>query len=133
MTQPAFSFTVTAEPAHIDELGHVNNTVYCTWAQEAGVRHWRARATPEMLSAWVWVAVRLEIDFLAETRLGETLSIETWVDDPRGARFDRLVQIVGPEGKLRAKVKTTWALLDAHTRRPGRVTPAMVALFRTPS
>ncbi|MFZ4120923.1 MAG: acyl-CoA thioesterase [Caulobacterales bacterium] len=129
MGQPQFTFEVTAEPQHIDALGHVNNTVYVAWAQDAGVRHWGARASLEMQARWVWVASRLEIDFLGETKLGESLTVETWVGEPRGARFDRFVRIVGPTGKARAQVRTTWALLDAHTRRPGRVTAEMIALF----
>jgi acyl-CoA thioester hydrolase len=133
MNQPAFHFSVRAEPDHIDELGHVNNTVYVAWAQEAGVRHWRACATPQMIADYVWVASRLEIDFLAETLAGETLKVETWVETPRGARFDRRVRIMGEDGRLRAAVLTTWALINAQTRRPQRVTPAMVELFSTPS
>jgi acyl-CoA thioester hydrolase len=132
MSAPAFRFAVRAEPSHIDELGHVNNTVYVAWAQEAGVRHWRSRAPAAMLGAFFWVASRLEIDFLAETREGEDLWIETWVEAPRGARFDRQVRIVGTDGRLRAAVRTTWALIDAGTRRPARVTKEMADLFAAP-
>ncbi len=129
MTVPAYRFPVRAEAAHIDELGHVNNTVYVAWAQEAGVRHWRSRAKAEMQAAYVWVASRLEIDFLAETFLGDELSVETWVEAPRGARFDRQVRIIGSDGRPRAAVRTTWALIDARSRRPARVTQAMASLF----
>lgn len=127
--KPAFAFDVAVTPAHIDELGHVNNLVYVGWAQEAGVRHWRAKASAEMLARWVWVASRLEIDFLRESLLGETLRVETWLGDLRGARFDRHVRIVGGDGGVRARVVTTWALLDANTRRPARVPGEVLAAF----
>jgi acyl-CoA thioester hydrolase len=125
---PQFAFDVTAGPETIDELGHVNHKVYVAWAEEAGVRHWRSAATDAMQARWFWVASRLEVDFLRETKPGETLRIETRLGDLRGARFDRLVQISGADG-LKAKAKTTWALIDATTRRPARVPAEILAVF----
>lgn len=131
MTDPApqFAFDAAVTPAHIDELGHVNHKVYVAWAEEAGVRHWRAVAPPQMQARYVWVASRLEMDFLRETKPGETVRVETWLGALRGARFDRHVRILGPDGAVRARAQTTWALLDASTRRPARVPPEIVSLF----
>jgi acyl-CoA thioester hydrolase len=126
---PAFAFEAHVTPEHIDELGHVNHKVYVAWAEEAGVRHWRAVASPELQARWFWVAVRIEIDFRRETQAGETVRVETWLGVPQGARFDRHVRIVGADGRERARAKTTWALIDAATRRPARVPPDMAALF----
>lgn len=124
-----FAFDATVEARHIDELGHVNHKVYVAWAEEAGVRHWRAVAPADMKTRYIWVASHLEMDFLRETKLGETVRIETWLGALRGARFDRHVQIVGADGAVRARATTTWALLDAEKRRPARVPPDMVAMF----
>ena len=130
MTTPAqFAFDAAVEAGHIDELGHVNHKVYVAWAEEAGVRHWRVVAPPETQARYVWVASRLEMEFLRETRPGETVRVETWLGELRGARFDRHVRIVGADGLERARAKTTWALLDARTRRPARVPAELVALF----
>ena len=126
---PQFAFDVTAEAAHIDELGHVNHKVYIAWAEEAGVRHWRAIASAEDQARWFWVASRLEVDFLRETLAGEALRVETWVGAPRGARFDRQVRILGADAKPKARVLYTWALIDAATRRPARVPAALAAQF----
>jgi acyl-CoA thioester hydrolase len=132
MSSPAiaYAFEATAGPEHIDELGHVNHKVYIAWAEEAGVRHWRSLATPEEQARWVWVAARLEIDFRAETKAGETLVVETWVGVPQGARFDRFVRIRGRDGGVKAEAKTTWALIDAARRRPARVPEDLAARFR---
>jgi acyl-CoA thioester hydrolase len=129
MIVPAYAFAVTAAPEHIDELGHVNHKIYFAWAEEAGVRHWRSLASSGLQAQWVWVASRIEADFYRETLLGETLRVETWVGEPKGARFDRFVRIVGADGKVRAEVKTTWALIDAEKRRPARITGELAALF----
>jgi acyl-CoA thioester hydrolase len=126
---PLFTLDVVAAPEHIDELGHVNNTVYVTWAQAIGVAHWRSRASADQQAQWIWVASHLEIDFIAETRLGETLRLDTWVGEPKGARFDRFVRMTGPDGRERARVRTTWVLLNAETRRPARVMGELAALF----
>ncbi len=127
-----FWFAATALPEHIDELGHVNNKVYVAWAEEAGVRHWRAFATPAEQAQYVWVAARFEVDFLRETKLGEALRVETWLGELRGARFDRHVRILGADGKEKARAKTTWALLDAIKRRPARVPVELAERFARP-
>lgn len=127
-----FAFEMAARAEHIDELGHVNHKVYVAWAEEAGVRHWRAFASPEMQAQYVWVASRLEMDFVRETKLGEAVRVETWLGELRGARFDRHVRILGPDGKERARAKTTWALLDAVKRRPARVPAELAAAFAQP-
>ncbi|MFZ4071789.1 MAG: acyl-CoA thioesterase [Caulobacterales bacterium] len=129
MTTPALTFTVAALPEHIDELGHVNHKVYLAWAEEAGVRHWRLRAPALMQAAYFWVASRIEVDFRGESKLGETLTVETWLGERRGARYDRHVRIVGSDGRVRAEAVTTWALIDAATRRPTRVNDDIVGSF----
>ena len=126
---PQFAFDADVRPEHIDELGHVNHKIYVAWAEEAGVGHWRSVASPEMQARWIWVASRLEMDFLRETRPGERIRVETWLGELRGARFDRHVRIVGADGVVRARAQTTWALLDAATRRPARVPPEIVRFF----
>lgn len=126
---PAFTFEVTVGPDLIDAQGHVNHKVYVAWAEEAGIRHWQTAAPPEMQARAVWVAARLEIDFLRETLLGETVRVETWLGTPAGARFDRHVRIVGADGAEKARAKTTWVLLDVEKRRPVRIPAEFVELF----
>jgi len=80
----------------------------------------------------VWVASRLEMDFLRETKLGDAVRVETWLGELRGARFDRHVRILGADGKESARANTTWALLDAVKRRPARVPAELAAAFAQP-
>ena len=132
MSEAQFAFDTVAAPEHIDELGHVNHKIYVGWAEEAGVRHWRAFASVEMQAQFIWVASRLEMDFLRETKLGEAIRVETWLGELRGARFDRHVRILGADGLEKARAKTTWALLDAVKRRPARVPADLAARFAQP-
>jgi acyl-CoA thioester hydrolase len=50
-------------------------------------------------------------------------------DAPKGARYDRFVEVAGPDGKVRVRALTTWALLDRESRRPMRVTADITAPF----
>lgn len=121
-----FSQTVVAQPGDIDELGHISNIVYVRWIQDIATAHWRAVARAEDIERFVWVVTRHEIDYSRATLEGETVTLATWVGTPKGARFDRFVEITGADGKLRASALTVWALVDAASRRALRI-PAEVA------
>ncbi|WP_448659807.1 acyl-CoA thioesterase [Sphingomonas sp. CJ99] len=126
---PAYSLTITATPDDIDELGHVNNAVWVRWIQDIATAHWRAVAPPEHQAAYVWVVTRHEIDYRGNVSAGESVTAETWVGEPKGARFDRHVRFTGADGKVRVEARTTWALVDAASRRLLRVTPEIAAPF----
>ena len=120
-------FAVAA--SDIDELGHVNNIVYLRYAQEMAIAHWRSRALPEMVDAFVWVVTRHEVDYRAQLELGDDVEVRTWVDEaPRGPSWIRFVEVykAGAE-KPSAQIKSNWVMLDAQTRRMKRV-PAELAV-----
>ena len=116
----------------IDELGHVNNAVWVRWIQDVATSHWRAMANLAHVDAYLWVVVRHEIDYLGNVGPGETVTARTWVPDPpRGARFDRHVEFTGPDGKVRVRAKTTWAIVDRKSGRVLRVPKDVAAPFLT--
>ena len=130
MTRPVFEHRITAKAEHIDELGHVNNAVWVQWIQEVALAHWYSVAAPEHQDDYIWVVVRHEIDYLRAVREGETVTGRTWVgEEPKGARFDRLMEFVGEDGKVRVKARTTWAIIDKAAGRPIRVPPEVIAPF----
>ena len=124
-----FAHAVTAQAADIDELGHVGNIVYVRWIQDVATAHWRAVARPEDIARFVWVVTRHEIDYARATLAGETVTVTTWVGTPRGARFDRYVEIAGADGAVRVAAKTVWAMVDAATMRALRIPAAVAAPF----
>jgi acyl-CoA thioester hydrolase len=124
-----FAQHVTAVAADIDALGHVNNAVYVRWIQAVATAHWQAVAPPADVARYVWVVTRHEIDYLRATIEGETLTLTTWVGTPRGARFDRCVEITDAAGRVRVRALTVWALIDQSTGRAVRVPPAVAAPF----
>jgi acyl-CoA thioester hydrolase len=125
----AFRVVLHPEGADIDENGHVNNIVYVRWLQEVATAHWFAAAPPEDVARFFWVVSRHEIDYRRASHLGEALVAETWGENARGARFDRLTRILGPDGEARVSARTTWVLMDRGVGRPARVPRAMMGLF----
>ena len=125
-----FERQVTAQPEDIDELGHVNNAAWVRWIQDIATSNWDAVALPKHREAYFWVVVRHEIDYLRSAGPGETVTGRTWVGEaPKGARFDRHVEFVGDDGKLRVRAKTTWAIIEKASGRPIRVPPEVIAPF----
>ena len=130
MTKPVFELEFLAAPEHIDELGHVNNAVWVQWIQEIAVSHWYSVADPQHDAAYFWVVVRHEIDYLRAAVEGDRVLGRTWVGEaPKGARFDRLVEFIGPDGKTCVRARTSWAIIDHAAGRPIRVPPDVIAPF----
>jgi acyl-CoA thioester hydrolase len=122
-----FTLTFTAQPEHIDVMGHVNNAVWVQWMEAIATAHWEADAAPEHVAAYVWVVTRHEIDYRGNIAEGESVTALTSIPaGPTGARFDRLVEFRNPAGKVIVSARSTWAMLDRASGRVMRV-PAEVA------
>jgi acyl-CoA thioester hydrolase len=131
--RPAFEMTFTAAREDIDELGHVNNAVWVRWMEEVATTHWRKAAEAAHQDLYYWVVVRHEIDYLRAVLEGERIRARTWAGDkPKGAKFDRHIEFVGEDGKVRVRSRTDWAIIDKATGRPIRVPPEVIAPFLRP-
>lgn len=126
-----FTRAFTALPEHIDELGHVNNTVWVGWAQELATSHWEAAARAQDREAFYWVVVRHEIDYRGNIGAGEAVTGKTWIpDSPQGATSLRAFEFTDAAGKVLVSGRTTWAMLDRATNRLVRVRPEVIAPFQ---
>lgn len=125
-----FSISITATPEDIDILGHVNNAVWVKWVQDVATSHWSACTSAEEQAAMLWVVTRHEIDYRANISAGDTVIGETWISEPpRGARFNRNVRFLMPDGGVCVEAKTSWALIDAASKRLIRVPAALADRF----
>lgn len=121
------ALTFTAEPQHIDVMGHVNNAVWVQWMEAIATAHWEAVAPAAHQAAYAWVVTRHEIDYRGNIREGESVTAETFIPEgPSGAKFDRRVDFRNAAGKVIVSARTTWAMIDRATGRILRV-PAEVA------
>jgi acyl-CoA thioester hydrolase len=131
VSSPVFEMVLTATPEHIDMLGHVNNAVWVQWMEQVAVAHWESVADAAHKDAYFWVVVRHEIDYLRAALEGERLTARTWAGDkPQGARYDRHMEFLGEDGKIRVRARSWWAIIDKAAGRPIRVPPEVVAPFR---
>ena len=127
-----FAKPFTAEPRHIDELGHVNNSVWVQWVQDTATAHWDAAARPEDHAQFFWVVIRHEIDYRGNIAPGETVIGTTWIDgQAKGAKCDRRVDFTNDAGKVLVSARTTWAMLEKESQRLARIRPAVLAPFQS--
>lgn len=125
------TFPVAA--AEIDELGHVNNTVYLRWVQDIAVAHWRASAPAEAQETLAWVVARHEIDYKHPARLGDEIRARTWVGPASRLAFERNTEIFrARDDRLLAKARTIWVPIDPATGRPVEVSADVRDRFSVP-
>ena len=126
----AFELRVAVTPADIDGLGHVNNTVYLRWVQDAATAHWEALASAENQAAIMWVVLRHEIDYKAAARAEEEVLLRTWVGTASRLTFERFTEIMRAQDRqIFAQARTLWCPVNPKTSRPTRVTPELRAQF----
>ncbi len=127
---PAFDLRIDVSPEHIDELGHVNNVVYVAWMNDVAIAHWNSLTDEAMRRKTIWVALRHEVDYKAEARLGDTVIVRTWTGVARGLRYARHTRMFREaDSRLLAEGLTTWCPMDALSRKPARPSIEVSRLF----
>ncbi len=132
MTSAAYHHPIGILPGDIDHMGHVNNSVYLKWVQEAVIRYWESLAPPEAVAKHLWVALSHEIKYRRPAFLDDTVVADVIADKVDGARaFFTTVIKRGEE--VVAEVTSSWCCLDSVTRRPARLAQDIAARFVTSS
>ena len=128
MTATTFHFPIGIMPADIDHMGHVNNSVYLKWVQDAVVRYWESLAPPEAVARHLWVALSHEIKYRRPAFLDDVVVADVIANKVEGARaFFTTVIKRGEE--VVAEVTSSWCCLDAVTRRPARLARDIAVKF----
>ena len=112
----------------IDHMGHVNNSVYLEWVQDAVVQYWQTVAPTEAVAKHLWVALKHEITYRKPTFLDDQIFAEVIAERLQGARAFFTTMIRRGEEAI-AEVKSCWCCLDSGTRRPARLAPDVVRRF----
>ena len=124
----AFETKFTVVASDIDELNHVNNVVYIQWIQNIANLHWTQLKQDVDTTAYAWVVIRHEIDYIGQALLGETLVAKTWVGKTEGIRSIRHVEFY-KNNKLVVKAQTTFCLVNAKTFKPTRITDQILMML----
>jgi acyl-CoA thioester hydrolase len=113
-----------------DPYGHVNNTLYFAYLEQARVDVFFRLAGECGLDSFERgvVIVRHEIDYLRPiVYRKEPLRIDLWCAEIRGSSFAVCYELydgVGPEGLLAARALSRCAPYDLPAGRPRRLSPA---------
>ncbi len=125
-----FEYRLRVEAMDIDARGHVNNTIYLHWVQEATAAHWQAVASQEEQDAIVWVILRHEIDYKRPALLHDAITVRTWVGVPEGVGFERHAEILREaDGKKLARARTIWCPINPQSGRPVRIKGTLRSRF----
>ena len=125
---PPHIHALAVEPGDIDFMGHVNNSVYLQWVQEAVIAYWERVAPAEAVARHLWVALKHEITYRRPAFLDDTIVAQVVAESVQGARAFFSTMITRGEEVL-AEVKSSWCCLDAATLRPARLARDVVRRF----
>ena len=127
----SFRHAIAILPSDIDHMGHVNNSVYLKWVQDAVVDYWQSVAPPEAVAQHLWVALKHEITYLKPTFLADTVVAEVVAEKVEGARaFFRTIVRRGED--VLSEIQSRWCCLDAVSLRPARLARDVVTRFLPP-
>lgn len=123
---------IIVQSEHLDAIKHVNNAVYVQWIQEIAGEHWHSKFAKKEVPEDFWVVLEHHIQYKKQAFLGELLRVETYVEEPNGLRWPRVVNFYR-EDTLIVTARTSWCWIDAQSQRPKRISPEVLATFLTKS
>ena len=115
-------------PSDIDHMGHVNNSVYLKWVQDAVVDYWQSVAPADAVASHLWVALKHEISYLKPTFLTDNVVAEVIAEKVEGARA-YFTTVVRRGQDVLSEVKSIWCCLDAASLRPARLAREVTSRF----
>lgn len=135
--QRRYEIQVQVQPADLDDLNHVNNTVYLTWCEQVARQHALSLGlgTPALVELGaVPVAREHLIRYLKPALLGDRLRVRTALVFSAGLRSTRLYTVdrvnVGDAVPVRlAECQTDWVWIDPVSGRPKRIPPEVTRRF----
>lgn len=108
----------------IDEMQHLNNAAYLSYAEDCAMRLSEAYEWP--FERWVesgiaFVARKNRIEYIQPAYLHDRLIIRTWLYNLRHATATRHYEFLRvTDGEPIARLQTEWVLLNLKTGRPTR-------------
>jgi len=120
-----YHYTFTVDPSAIDFNGHVNNVTYLSWMIDAATRHSESVGFGYeacLALGGTWVAKSHHIEYRKPAMEGDTLQMETWIEDIGkllSVRKYRITRIT--DTSLICEGETEWVFVDSKKMRPMRI------------
>ena len=127
----SFRHPIAIDAGDIDHMGHVNNSVYLKWVQDAVVDYWQSVAPKDAVARHLWVALKHEITYRRPTFLDDIVVAEVIAERVQGARA-MFSTIVRRGEEVLAEIHSSWCCLDAVTKRPARLARDVIDRFLPP-
>lgn len=109
-------------------MGHVNNSVYLRWIEEAAHAHWAALAMPAEFAAYLWLAVRHELDYRQPAFAEDVLRVETRIVAIKRVRA-WYETVITCRGTIVVEARSCWCCIDAKSRGLTPIPPEMAERF----
>lgn len=120
---------ILVKESDLDQLHHVNNTVYLHWVQQISEEHWRKQTSAAIQQQYVWMVLEHHIHYKKQARLGDEITAITFVSEMTGVRSIRNVEFYKGD-ELLVTCQSQWCMIDASSLRPQRVPDEIANLFR---
>ena len=111
-----FKHTLVPRFAETDALGHVSNTAFPIWFEDARMPIFKMFHPELDVENWTLILARQEIDHTAQSYVGREVSIETEVGKLGNSSFE-VCQRAYQEGKLIAKTKVVMVHFDYDSEK----------------
>lgn len=112
---------LTVTPEYLDELNHVNNVHYVAWMQDVAVEHSTVNGWGNqryLNSGACWFVRQHTVNYLHPILLGETVQIETWVEEMQNVSCLRKYRFLRKlDGLVYATAETKWGFVNLTTGR----------------
>jgi acyl-CoA thioester hydrolase len=116
-----------------DLYGHVNNTNYLRYIQEAAFEASAAVGFGVDRYAGMqrsWHIHATDMEYLRPLKYGDTVEVKTWVADFRKVTSRRMYELRAQEtGELVARAATDWAFIDTTTGKPAVIPQEFATAF----
>ena len=129
-----FSTINVVSKEHLDDLNHVNNVQYLSWAQEIAKAHWEKIKEQLEDTPAVWMVRNHEVSYRLGAFLGDSIRVETYVKEIRGPLSLRILEFFDHKtNRLLVSCKTQWCWVELDNRKPLKISEPIKTLFLSPS
>ncbi|GAA6153600.1 acyl-CoA thioesterase [Pseudoteredinibacter isoporae] len=102
--------------AETDALGHISNTIFPIWFEDARTPVFKIFNPNMNVHKWTLILARQEIDHTAQTFIGKSVTIQTGLGHIGNSSFE-LIQIAEQEGEIIAKGKAVLVHFDYEKQK----------------